>query len=204
MKCEKANIPKYLHAEGKPILQSKHFKSIHKIFRLDPHGSTIDNPLLIEPAWINALSCNWSKLIRTEHVPIIKSEVGENFYYTFAYKIFRYKLIKTLKDGEEYDGVHVLSCRFKHKPEPCDYSHIEILINHKIYKEGNSIPFFDKTYSYEDWASKTALLKKKKSRFFKDLKSQYRLDMLRIFSNNKKDIGLFKESVCFLKCCFDL
>jgi hypothetical protein len=187
MKCDNQEVPPYLHWNNRSTYEDKDYYYFHKLYRLKAKG----NPILIPEKWINAISCKWSKLVKQKHIMLQPDKkIGDEYDFVFIKEIKSYERINVLKDDHEYTGVHVLSCILKHNPLPCDFSHSEILIRHRVFKNEESVPFFDEVYSYESWESQTAMLKKMKSKFFKDLKSDFRVDMIKLISrgssqNNK-------------------
>ena len=50
----------------------------------------------------------------------------------------------------------------------------------------NNKIFMEVTYDYDSWIKKTALLKKRKGKFWKSLKSDFRLDMINIINYSSK------------------
>ena len=181
MSCDSKVIPAYLHWATKKTYKQEDFYYFHKLYRIKSKGNPIDIPA----QWLTAISCKWSRLIKKKHILIQpEKKIGDDYDFVFIKEVKKYERKDILRDNHEFKGVHKLSCVIIHKPEPCDYSHSEILIRHRIYREEEIEPFFDETYSYESWAKETALLKKSNARFFKDLKKDFRVDMIKLISRN--------------------
>jgi len=179
MKCDDPNIPEYLHWNARNEFSPSDFFYYHKLYRRKPNN----NPLEIPAAWVTAISCRWSRIVKKKHITHpADSRLGDDYNFVFVKKVRRYKLVKTYEDPHEYNGVHVLTCEIFHRPNNCDYSHSEILIRHRIFQNGEQSPMFDEVYTHESWENKTALLKKLGGRFFKDLKSDFRLEMIKLIS----------------------
>lgn len=199
MKCDNKEIPFYLHWNNRKTFEDKDYYYFHKLYRIKPK----ENPIVIQPAWINAISCKWSKLIIRNHIilePDIK--IGDEYDFVFIEEIRKYQKKSILNETHEFNGTHVLSCILKHTPLPCDYSHSEILIRHRIYKNNKTTPYFDETYTYDSWANKTAMLKRMKIKFFKDLKNDFRVDMIKLISRESSqntDFLNFKAMLCLVK-----
>lgn len=181
MKCDNNEIPSYLHWNNRATLENKDYYYFHKLYRLKPQGNPIEIPL----SWGNVISCKWSKFIRKKHILLEPSNINWNDYnFVFINELRKYRRINTLNEQHEYMGVHALTCVLKHSPLACDYSHSEILIRHQVYKDGQTKPYFDEVYSYQSWKDKTAMLKKQQSKFFKLLKSDFRVDMIKLISKS--------------------
>ncbi len=174
-KCTDPDIPKYLHTVDRKVLEQSKFRLYHKIYRLE--SST--HPLVPDSSF-NALSCNWSKLIKHNDVSRVKPTIGTDFKFCFYNSLSKFKVEQDIEDAE-FGGHHVLSCFTVHEPEVCDYSHVIILIKHQIFAKDKFRPYFCEVYTYEEWSQKKCLLRKKKSRAFKELRKKYRVEMLRTF-----------------------
>lgn len=180
--CTNPDIPKYLHSTDRLRFEQNKFRRYHKIYRLESSS----HPLIPDSSF-NALSCNWSKLIKHRHVPRIKPSVGTDFKFCFFDSISKFRIEQEVEDPE-FGGLHVLSCFTIHEPETCDYSHIVILIKHQIFANNESDPYYCEIYTYEEWDQKKCLLRKRQGRAFKNLRKEYRMEMLRTFVLTKEDL----------------
>ena len=81
------------------------------------------------------------------------------------------------KQGEKYEGDHILSCYLYHSPLPDDYSHVQIDILHEI-DSVNPILNDEKRYTRDNWNKGYNLLKKK----LKDLREEYKFRLANAFS----------------------
>lgn len=179
MNCDNKEIPPYLHWNNRTPLKATDYRYFQKLYRLKSSG----NPIEIPEAWITSISCKWSKIVRKKD--ILSHPANEKWNdYDFLYirELRKYHRTVVLNEQHEFNGTHELTCLITHAPLPCDFSHSEILIRHKIFKLDETKPYFDEVYTYESWENKTALLKKQRHRFFKELKSDFRADMIRLFS----------------------
>lgn len=194
MKCDNKEIPSYLHWNNRKPYRNEDYYYFHKLYRLKSKG----NPIVIPEPWINAISCKWSKLVKQKHVMLQPEKIiGDEYDFVFIREIKSYERKNVLNDQHEYMGTHILSCVLKHSPNPCDFSHSEILIRHRVFKNNESTPFFDEIYTYESWASETAMLRKMKSRFFKELKSDFRVDMIKLISRDATDNNILTDIKAF-------
>lgn len=194
MKCDCQEIPTYLHWNFRITHSDKDYLSFHKLYRLKQIG----NPIEIPAKWITAISCRWSKFIKKNHIllqPIKK--LGDDYDFVFVRELRTYERKRELSEKHELNGIHSLTCIFKHSPLPCDYSHTEILIRHRVYRPEEKEPFFDETYTYESWANETAQLKRGKSIFFKDLKKDFRTDMIKLISRSSSANSLSTDVKAF-------
>ncbi len=190
MKCDNKNVPVYLHWNNRRTYEHSDYYYFHKLYRLKARG----NPIVIPEKWINSISCKWSRLVKQKHIMLQPDKhLGDEYDFVFIKEIKSYQRKNVLIDDHEYTGIHVLSCILKHNPIPCDYSHSEILIRHRVFKDEREKPFFDEIYSYESWASETAMLKKMKSKFFKNLKSDFRVDMIKLISRGSEQNTSFTD-----------
>lgn len=161
----------------------------HKAYRDIPPD---ENEIAFPGGHINFYSCKWSFIIKRADI----SKVSPNFEkYRFCY----FKEINSLKIVKHVDnqtsipnGRHLLTCKIFHKPEACNFSHIEIHINHKIFDPTNRV-IFDKTYTKEEWDSRNAHLNKQSNQTMKSLKKDYRLKLLQIISRDMKENGLGQD-----------
>lgn len=200
MKCNNPHVPKYLHKNSKRSFRDKDFLYFQKVYRLKKAGNQIEIP----EGSINAISCRWSKLINKEHIAIPLEDPNSTFTdYMFVYvqELKTYKKIGIFEQqGHGLAGQHQLTCEMFHRPEICNYSHVEILIRHRIYRIGEKAPYFDKVYSYEDWQSCTAELRKSGGKFFKEFRKQFRLDMIKLFSRNSSSNRIWNDVLAACKC----
>ena len=196
MKCNNPEIPSYLHWNNRGIFLDEDFKNFHKLYRIRVEG----NPIEIPEQWINAISCKWSKLIKKKHILLQpEKNIGNDYDFVYVQEIREYRKQSTLDTQHDYKGTHVLSCVLYHSPLACDYSHSEILIRHRIFKEQNESPYFDETYTYESWAEKTAMLKKQQGKFFKELKKAFRADMIALISRSPSQNKVWNDILLALK-----
>lgn len=198
MKCDKENIPPYLHWNEKRIFESHRFRYFHSLYRI----KSIGNPITIPEAWGNAISCRWSKLIKKKDILLQPySQLGNDYNFVFIEEIKKYYKKRHLRDERhEYAGVHVLTCVLAHSPLACDYSHCEILIRHRVFKIGETKPYFDETYTHRSWEEKTAMLKRLGGKFFKDLRSDFRVDMIKLISRESDTNTILLKVKTFFKC----
>lgn len=125
----------------------------------------------------------------------------EDYMFVFMHEIRNYQKVGIFQEqGHNFAGRHLLTCEMFHKPEDCNYSHIEILIHHRVYKDGEKTPFFDKVYTYEDWQNSTAELRKSNGKFFKAFRKQFRLDMIKLFSRKSDSNMLWNDMLALCKC----
>lgn len=178
MSCELPNVPEYLHWNDRPFYTDADFLPKHHFYRLTLNG----NPIEFPSGTITAYSCKWSILISEEDLfKVDNPSVGNTFSYAIISTIRRYELRNEKKEGNHIVGHHKLVCTLLHKPNECDYSHCEINIRHQIFSDvGEIIPSFDQIYTYEIWQAKAALLQGD-NKFFKNLRKDYRKDMIKIF-----------------------
>ena len=172
MPCQKPNIPKYLHFDDdKPKYKEIDFRDEHLLYRTDIE----ENPVS-PPHTIAGYSCKWSFIMLKEDI-LKTPPYGHNTYtYATVKEIKDIKIVQVKTEGEN-QGEHILSCIIRHEPTECDYSHSEILIKHIIKdKEGN---ITENIYSSENWSR--CLLKKNKSDFYSDLRSEYKRQLIKIF-----------------------
>jgi hypothetical protein len=195
MKCDKPNIPTYLKWNDKEVYKDNDFYYFHKLYRLKPSG----NPIEIPEKYANAVSCRWSKLTKKKHITIDPPKTHYSDYdFVLVQEIRNYTKTGFLTDKQnQYFGKHVLTCVLHHSPEDCNYSHCEVLIRHQVFKHDSEEKILDEVCSHKDWVDKTAILNKEQGKFFKGLKSAFRLDMIKLVSrpprqnNWKKDIKTF-------------
>lgn len=185
--CTNPDIPNYLHSADRPVLGQDKFKRYHKVYRIESRS----HPLIPDSSF-NALSCNWSKLIKHKHVSIIKPTVGKDFRFCFYDSILKFKVEQDIED-EHFGGRHLLSCYTTHEPEKCDYSHIVILIKHQIFTDNEFNPYYCEVYTYDEWNEKKCLLRKRKGQAFKKLRKGYRMEMLRTFALVKEDLRIDRQ-----------
>lgn len=198
MKCNNPQVPKYLHKNSKRVFKDKDFLYFQKVYRLKHAGNEIEIPA----GSINAISCRWSKLIKNKHI-IMALEDPKSAYtdymFVFMQEIRDYQKIGVFEQqGHNLAGRHELTCEMFHKAEDCNYAHVEILIRHRVYRNGETTPYFDKVYSYEDWENSTAELRKSSGKFFKEFRKQFRLDMIKLFARTSESNTLWNDmlAVC--------
>ena len=186
MRCSDPRIPEYLHFyDGRKIFESRAFCYYHKIYRI----SFKDNPIDIPEKWITAISCRWSKLIKKNDVVKTSLTKGNDYHFAFVKEVKNYKRSWVLNDiSQDLNGKHEITLKILHSPIPCDYSHSELLIVYKVYDLNESKVIFEEICDYDSWSSESALLKRKKGKFFKEIKKDFRIDMIELFyKNSKKD-----------------
>lgn len=178
MSCNLPDIPEYLHWNNRQIYTHQDFLPNHKIYRLTSDG----NPIEFPQGTITALSCKWSFLIEEEHIlKVDVPPVGNGFKYALGQAINDYFLKRERNDGNT--GWHKLTCMFNHDPKVCDYSHIEVNIVHEIFEDEAEQTLIHKfVYTYQIWQNNNNLLQGK-AQFFKNLKKDYRADLIRVFCN---------------------
>jgi hypothetical protein len=196
MECTNTEIPSYLHWNNRKIFHDKDYFYFQKLYRIKNSG----NPIEVPAQWINAISCKWSKVVKKQHILLQpEKKIGDEYDFVFVSELRKYKRESILNEQHEFMGNHVLTCVIKHSPLPCDFSHSEILIRHRVYECVTNKLIFDEIYSYESWQNKTAMLKKQKNKFFKDLKSNFRLDMIKLISRTSTENTLLNNFLAFLK-----
>jgi hypothetical protein len=194
MECDNKEIPNYLHWNNRRTFENENYIYFHKLYRIKDNG----NPINIPAQWINAISCKWSHLVKKKHILLQpEKEIGDDYDFVVIKEIRNYKKRTILNEQHEFMGVHVLTCVMKHSPLPCDYSHSEILIRHRVYKNEKVKPYFDETYSHKSWVDKSAMLKRQHGKFFKDLKSDFRVDMIKLISRPSSQ-NTFYNDLLFL------
>lgn len=196
MDCNQPFVPQYFHQNNRRKLNEESFYFFHKLFQI----KWGNNPIVFPGGQTNALSCKWSKFIKLEDIlKINKPPRGDNFDYCFVKELKNYKLVETHEAGSDYDGTHVLKCVITHDPKPCDYSHVEVLIDHEIYSSFlDEVPYFKQIYTYEDW-NNGAILNRKSPKFFKQLRKNYRRDLIDIISRLRDELGIFSQIRGFLE-----
>ena len=195
MKCDNKEIPSYLHWDNRNTLRNKDYCYFHKLYRIKSNG----NPIEIPEQWGNAISCKFSKIVKKKDILLQpEKKIGDDYDFIFIKELRKYKRKSVLNDHHEFMGIHVLTCALKHSPLPCDFSHSEILIRHQVFRDGQSIPYFDEVYPYESWANRTAMLKRQKAKFFKNLKSDFRLDMIKLISRPSSQNTFFNNLLAFI------
>ena len=167
--CTDPEIPAYLHTENKPALPETDFEASDLLYRSG-------NPLVYPNGKTTALSCKWSKLIKEEDVLKTPPKGETSFCYATVEMVQRFE--KIAKGGHEaYSGLHKLTNIIKHSPTECDYSHSEILIKHEIFADETlAQKIMEFLYTYESWDK---CLLNGKARFYKELRSDYRLKMIK-------------------------
>lgn len=196
MECPNSEIPSYLHWNNRKVFLNKDYLYFHKLYRLKISGNPIDIP----NQWVNAISCKWSKIVKKKDILIQpEKKIGDDYNFVFLNEIKKYKRESVLNEPHEYLGKHLLTCVLIHSPIPCDFSHSEILIRHRIYDIESSKINFDETYSYESWEKKNAMLKKQKHKFFKNLKSDFRIDMIKLISKTSDKNTIVNDFLSFLR-----
>jgi hypothetical protein len=188
MGCLNPNIPKYLHFnEKRKIYPTWCFAFWHLIYRIGKSGT--DNP--IDSNQINSgYSVCWSKLIR--HWDVLKTvlaanpSLGNTVYYGKALEFKKVYVESECTDGI-YKGKHVIKTKLKHSPEPCNYSHSEVLIEH-TYFDSEGIKHIQ-TIEYADWKS-SILASGKPPKFYKELRAGFRAQVFTILNNELKQSQL--------------
>ena len=188
MGCTNPNIPNYLHyTEKRKVYPNWCFAFWHIIFRIG--NSAAPNP--IDYKQINSgYSVCWSKLIR--HWDVLKtvlaanSSLGNTVYYGKANEFKKVHVSSECSEGI-YKGKHVIKTKLKHSPEPCNYSHSEVLIEH-TYFDGEGIKQ-TRIIEYEDWKS-SILVAGKPPKFYKELRAGYRAQVGTILNNELKQSQL--------------
>jgi hypothetical protein len=185
MNCSNPSIPEYLHTNDKKTYSSHDFKWYHKYYRLKSRS----NPLIsINLPWINALSGKWSYLIKNKHICKIDKDRPEwnDFHFAYINDINNYVISTIDSNGKK----HMVNCVMSHAKKPCDYSHCEILIRHRIYNPKGDKEF-DSIYTSEDWTNKAALLRSIKEKKIKQLKKDYRIDMIKLIGRPSYHNNIF-------------
>lgn len=193
MECNNPQIPDYLDRNFRSALPKSKQWYFHKAYRDIPEGA---NEIDFPGGRINAISCKWSKLIKRLDIPKVEPYSSD---YRFAYfkEIFSFSLARQFVDQTDYTGTHVLCCTIEHTPQECNYSHIEILINHKIFDLDTGKEKYDHTYTYHEWENGTPLLKRG-NRFFKMLRSDFRLALIKVLKRMPDQNFLMSDLKAFL------
>jgi hypothetical protein len=190
MACTHADIPKYLHYNGnRKVFIESEFKRKNPLYRTG--NSERENPIDF-PFTSTSISTSWDKLIELNDVlKVLKAHnpntTDNSVYYGYPDEIKEY-ILEGVCEGGTYKGAHRLTTVIKHTPEPCNYSHSEILIKHSYFE--NNEP---KTVviEHKDWNK--SLFKRVKNEykpFFKQLDLQYRADMALLLKNNSNDLQI--------------
>jgi len=199
MQCDNLDVPRYLHWNNRATYSDKDFLYFHKLYRLKVR----ENPVEIHPAWANAISCRWSRHIKRKHICIQPPKpTYDDYHFVFLQEIRRYKKTGFFEHANhQYAGKHIITCEMAHSPLPCDFSHVEILIRHKIFQavDGKETLIFNEVYTYDDWREKRALLAKDGNKFFKQLKQQFRLDMIKLISRESKSNHIGRDLMAVLR-----
>lgn len=178
MACSKANVPEYLHSDDKQILNEDDFLDDELIYRLAKKGNPIEFP-----STLTSYSCRWSKILQIQDIYNgDHPDYYDDYKFNCVLKIKALDLIKLKNDGN-YLGWHRLNCRLEHKPTPCDYSHVEINIQHRIYDDNQfdvTEPYYNMIYKYDMWQNGLVILSGDQS-FFKKFRKEYRNEMVKIF-----------------------
>jgi len=176
MPCQTEGVPEYLHWNGCQVYNDSDFASEDSLYRITENPNEIEFP----SGTITALSCKWSQLIAESDIFKVPP-FGKTYKYAVIQSLRDFSL-KRVKDNGDNTGCHKLTCELEHIPEECDYSHCVILIKHEIFSnelENELVATF--CYSYEIWQNGNPLLKSK-SKYYKQLRGDYRLSMIKIFS----------------------
>lgn len=177
MACTLPTAPAYVHWNDRPILDETSYLDEHELYRI----TKTDNPIEFPGGTITSLSCKWSHLINVADIYNVNDPSLGSFHRTASVLSIRIVKLKREKLVGDNLGYHILVCTFLHKPEECDYSHTEVNIRHKIYSDNlETILVSDTIYTYEIWQAGEALLQSD-SRFYKDLRKDYRAELIKIF-----------------------
>jgi hypothetical protein len=190
MECTSHQIPEYLDRNNRQPLGKWWLWYFHKAYRdIDANGNEISFP----GGRINNVSCKWSKLIQKQDLDKVQP-FSKNYRFSYLNEIFSLQITSVYNENHERNGKHVLSCKIVHTPDPCNFSHIEILINHKIFDLTSGVKVFESTYSRDDWENKTAVLRRYDNKFFKQLRKDFRIKLTTIF-NKSPEQNIFKTDI---------
>lgn len=196
MSCNNVDIPKYLHWNDKRRYLSHSFLFYHKLYRVKKSG----NPIEIPANWATSISCRWSKLVRKKDVLRTPKILGDDYNFVFIKEVESYFRSWVNDDlNDEYHGLHSLKCVINHRPLECDYAHSEILIKHTITRHNFEKPIFEETYDYESWVNESALLKRKKNKFYKEIKRGFRVDMIQLICRTSSKTSLTRDFLELIK-----
>lgn len=179
MGCPNPDVPPYLHYNPKKkTYKCWRFAFWHLIYRTGKRGNS--NPIEADKMRTGYSVC-WSKLIN--HADVLKTvlasnpSLGDTVYFGKVNQ-FKKVVVKNNCDTGDFKGEHIVRIKLFHKPEICNYSHSEILIQH-IYPENNKKQ--NKILQYDDW--KDSLFEKgRPPKFFKELKAGYRAKVFTILN----------------------
>jgi len=178
MQCDKENVPSYLHWNDREILEEHNFLNHQRFFRIKTKGNPVEFPNTL-----TAISCKWSHLIQKRHIVFTEEDraIGDDYNFAFVKEIRNYSRDEIFNDEHRYKGTHRLTCVLVHKPELCNYAHCEILIRHRIYQGSlDGEPTYEECITHDGWNK--AIIKKMKNDFFKQLRSDFKADMLKLIS----------------------
>ncbi len=180
MSCELENVPEYLHFNNdKQIFDEVDFLDEHHLYRLSVDG----NPIEFPGGTVTSLSCKWNILINEEHLFFVDQPQRYNAFKYAYVSLIRQLIIKCHRNEHPFNEWHKLTCSLLHKPNECDYSHCEINIRHQRFSDVEETDCnFNEVYTYKIWQKKNNLLQGK-SAFIKQLRSDYRVEMMKIFCN---------------------
>lgn len=173
MSCN--GIPNNLHRNYRAVLCMECFgKEDDLIYRIKPKG----NPIEIPEGMSTAVSCMWSQFIRQDEIKYYyDARLGDSAGYNTISEILKFKLTDSNPDEENH--FHKLTCKLVHEPDDCNYSHIVVDIFHEIFTSPEEEErIFKEHITYDLWKGKKAVLKKRKGKFYKDFRKQYRADFI--------------------------
>jgi len=193
MECANPNIPKYLDRNNRQPLSERKFFYFHNAYRDEANANGIEIP----GGNANAISCKWSKLIRKEDIHKVEP-FKPSYRFCFFKEIRKLKLERDYLNGQQHQGRHVLTAKIVHTPQPCNFAHIEILINHKIFDIKNGKKLFEETYTYLDWKNKNTILNGNDNKFFKGLRGDYRIEVIKLISRASSENNLKNNTLAII------
>jgi len=180
MACTRPDVPTYLHWDGILKCPDCDFLDEHLLYRL----YFSPNPIEFPAGQTNAFSCKWSNyLINLDHIFLVDDPpLGDKYESARIHDLRLHQNLGIKNDGGTHLGLHKLTCFFNHDPLECDISHSEILIKHQIFTDNTeSHEIFSTIYTYTEWNNGNAILNHPKNQFYKQLRKNYRTDIIKYF-----------------------
>ncbi len=181
MPCDQPHVPHYLVWDGTTMFDDSDFTDDHNLYRLYFEGK---NPLEFPAGIVTALSCKWSFLIEENDILVVDDGILGDRYTTAVVGQLRQYYRKEQKTDGNNLGWHKITCVLNHAPLDCDRSHCEVLIKHEIFNdpviETDVCKIYTQIYTHSIWRNENPILKEKGS-FYKNLRSNYRVDMIKFF-----------------------
>ncbi|MBI1268558.1 MAG: hypothetical protein GC193_14130 [Cryomorphaceae bacterium] len=174
MNCDRAGVPEYLQWNDKKVFNESEFEKGQGFYRVSKSGNDIEFPSIL-----TAYSCKWDVLIEKEHILTIDvPSIGDNCRKALIEDITKIEILKEKNEGNDL-GVHHITCVLEHAPNPCDYSHTQINIRHRLTLHDELI--FDEVYSHNQWAKKETRIHFDGKFYKTHLRKEYRKKLIQVF-----------------------